>query len=162
MLTSIGLQVAVAGVVMVLPLLHPEAMPFRLETPKVLMPLMPKPPVPVEVQRESAASSSSVAIPSVTRAAVVTSRLPSLHPVVGDPPPLAAFGVGMRMTDGLPSGIGVLGGGNGPVVSVRAAKEQTGAVARFQGCVRGDAAGADSTGLSGDCEGCARGGVCRR
>src|SRR5882757_5807055 len=47
MLASIGLQVAVAGVVMVLPLLHPEAMPFRLEAPKVLMPLMPKPPLTV-------------------------------------------------------------------------------------------------------------------
>src|SRR6266550_3986912 len=62
MLASIGLQVAVAGVVMVLPLLHPEAMPFRLEAPKVVMPLMPKPPVPVVVERESAASSSSSAI----------------------------------------------------------------------------------------------------
>ena len=42
-------------------------MPFRLEAPRVLVPLMPKPPVPVVVERESAASSSSVAIPSVTR-----------------------------------------------------------------------------------------------
>jgi protein TonB len=118
MLASIGLQVAVAGVVMVLPLLHPEAMPFRFEAPKVVMPLMPKPPVPVVVERESAASSSSVAIPSVTRAEVTT-FLPSLHPVVGDPPPLAAFGNEMRMTGTLPNGIGVLGIGPGPVVSVR-------------------------------------------
>jgi protein TonB len=125
MLASIGLQVAVAGVVMVLPLLHPEAMPFRFEAPKVVMPLMPKPPVPVEVERQSAVSSSSVAIPSVTRAEV-TNFLPSLHPVVGDPPPLAPFGSEMRMTDALPSGIGVLGIGPGPVVSVRPAKEQTG------------------------------------
>ena len=120
MLASIGLQVAVAGVVMVLPLLHPEAMPFRLEAPKVLMPLMPKPPVPVVVERESAASSSSVAIPSVTRE-VVRSLLPSLNPVVGDPPPLARFGAGTRMTDALPDGIGV-GGGKGPVVSVTPAR----------------------------------------
>jgi protein TonB len=51
--------------------------------------------------------------------------LPGLHPVVGDPPPLAPFGVGLRMADALPGGIGV-GGGSGPVVSVRPAKEQTG------------------------------------
>ncbi len=121
MLASIGLQVAVAGVVMVLPLLHPEAMPFRLEAPKVVMPLMPKPPVPVVVERESAASSSSAAIPSVTRPEVVTTLLPSLHPVVGDPPPLAPFGDRMGMPDGLPGGIGV-GGGKGPVVSVRPAR----------------------------------------
>ena len=50
MLASISLQVAVAGVVMVLPLLHPEAIPFRVEAPKVVMPLMPKPPVPVVVE----------------------------------------------------------------------------------------------------------------
>jgi protein TonB len=117
MLASIGLQVAVAGVVMVLPLLHPEAMPFRLEAPKVLMPLMPKPPVPVVVERESAASSFSLAIPSVS----LTPTLPSLHPVVGDPPPLAAIGSGMRMTDALPGGIGA-GDGHEPVVSVAPAR----------------------------------------
>ncbi len=116
MLASIGLQVAVAGVVMVLPLLHPEALPFRLEAPKVVMPLMPKPPVPVVVERESAASSSNVAIPSVMRP-----LLPGLHPVVGDPPPVAPFGVGMRMMNALPDGIGV-GGGNGPAVSVAPAR----------------------------------------
>jgi protein TonB len=121
MLASIGLQVAVAGVVMVLPLLHPEAMPFRFECPPVLMPLMPKPPVPVVVRQVSAASSSSVAIPSVTRPEVGRAMLLSLHPVVGDPPPLAPFGSGMRMTDGLPSGIGV-GDGHGPVVSVAPAR----------------------------------------
>jgi protein TonB len=116
MLASIGLQVAVAGVVMVLPLLHPEAMPFRLEAPKVLMPLMPKPPVPVVVERESAASSSSSTISSVMRP-----LLPGLHPVVGDPPPLAVIGNGMRMTDVLPGGIGA-GVGHGPVVSVAPAR----------------------------------------
>ena len=43
-LASVGLQVAIASVVIVLPLLHPEALPFRRDAPKVLMPLMPKPP----------------------------------------------------------------------------------------------------------------------
>jgi periplasmic protein TonB len=120
MLASIGLQVAVAGVVLVLPLLHPEAMPFRFEAPKVLMPLVPKPPVPVVVERESSASSSSVTIPSVTRTEVTT-FLPSLHPVAGDPPPLAPFGSEMRMTGALPSGIGV-GNESGPTVSVAPAR----------------------------------------
>jgi protein TonB len=120
MLASIGLQVAVAGVVMVLPLLHPEVMPFRLEAPKVVMPLMPKPPVPVVVERESAASASSLAIPGMTRPALLPSLLPNLHPIVGDPP-LAPIGSGMRMTDGLPGAIGV-GDGSGPVVSVAPAR----------------------------------------
>jgi periplasmic protein TonB len=119
MLASIGLQVAVAGVVLVLPLLHPEAMPFRLEAPKVLMPLLPKPPVPVVVERASAASSSSVAMPSETQTASLTPTLPSIRPVVGDPP-LAVIGSGMRMTDALPGGI--VGSGSGPVVSLAPAR----------------------------------------
>jgi protein TonB len=115
MVASISLQFAVAGVVMVLPLLHPEVMPFRMEAPKVVMPLMPKPPVPVAVERESV-SSSSVAVPEVMRADAGRSVLPSLHPLVGDPPPLAPFRAGIGMPDGLPVGIGV--GGSGPAVAV--------------------------------------------
>jgi protein TonB len=117
MVGSIALQLSFLSVVMVLPLLHPEGLPFRVDAPRVLVPLMPKPPAPVVVERESAASSSSVAIPSVTGPEAATSRLPSLHAVVGDPP-LAPIGVGMRMTDALPDGIRGSGGGHGPVVSV--------------------------------------------
>ena len=120
MLASIGLQVAVAGVVMVLPLLHPEAIPFRAEAPKVVMPLMPKPPLPVVMERESA-SSSSVAIPGVMRPEVERGVLPSLNPVVGDPAPVAPFGVGIGMPGALPDGISA-GGGKGPVVSVAPAR----------------------------------------
>src|SRR5258705_234446 len=50
MLASIGLQVAVEGVVMVLPLLHPEGMPFRLVVPNVAMAPFPEAPVPVVVE----------------------------------------------------------------------------------------------------------------
>jgi protein TonB len=118
MLMSIGLQVSVAGVVMVLPLLHPEAMPFRFEAPKVVMPLMPKPPLPVVVERQSAASGSSVAIPSETRELIA--RLPGRDGAAKDSPPLMPFGDGMKMTAALPVGIGL--GGNGPAVSVAPAR----------------------------------------
>jgi len=116
MLTSIGLQVAVAGVVMVLPLLHPEAMPFRLEAPKVVMPLIPKPPVPVVVERQTAASSSSV--PMVPRMMLpsIPMLLQGRDATANDAPPLIPFADRMRMTDTLQIGIGV--GGNGPAVSV--------------------------------------------
>jgi len=115
MLASIGLQVAVAGVVMVLPLLHPEGISFRLEAPKVVMPLMPKPPAPVVVERESAASSSSFS--RVAIAEVARPLLPGLHPIIGEPPPVVTFGSGMEMPGALPDGIRT-GGGNGPAVSV--------------------------------------------
>jgi protein TonB len=119
MLASIGLQVAVAGGVIALPLLHPEGMPFRVEAPKVVMPLMPKHPVPVVVERESAASGSSFS--RVAIAEVARPLLPGLHPMIGDAPPVAPLGPGMGLPDGLPAGIGV-GGGNGPVVSVAPAR----------------------------------------
>ena len=135
MLASMGLQVAVAGVVMVLPLLHPEAMPFRLEAPKVVMPLMPKPPVPVVVERESAVSSSSVAIPSVMGPSIAT-RLPGRDASPNDAPPVATFGDGMRMSDGLPGEIGV-GGGTGPVVSVAPARARVAPLPVSTGVLQG-------------------------
>jgi periplasmic protein TonB len=118
LLASIGLQVAVAGVVMVLPLLHPEALPFRDESPRLLMPLMLKRPVPVaQAQRAPSASSSSMAATSTTRPLIA-----SLSPTdASEVPQLAPFGSRIRMGDGFPMGIGT-GDGHGPVVSVAAAK----------------------------------------
>jgi periplasmic protein TonB len=112
-LASIGLQGAIVGVVITLPLLHPEALPFRLEAPKVVMPLMPKPPVPVaQVQRESSASSASMAAQ------------------------LASFGNRMGMPDGLPGGIGV-GDGHGPAVSVAPTKAPVSSIHVSTGVFKG-------------------------
>jgi periplasmic protein TonB len=120
MLGSIGLQIAVAGVVIALPLLHPEALPFRMEAPKVLTPLMPRPAVPAERVERATASSVSAAVPVTTRTLILSiSR--SRDRDVGDAPPLAPFGPGMRMSDGSPIGVGA-GDAHGPVVSVAAAK----------------------------------------
>jgi protein TonB len=135
MLASIGLQGVLAGVVMMLPLLHPEALPFRLEAPKVVMPLVPKPPVPVVIERESAASSSSVALPGVARE-LARSLLPSLHPVIGDPPPLAQFGNTMGMPDGLPSALGT-GDEHGPAVSVAPTKAPASSIHVSTGVFKG-------------------------
>lgn len=116
-LASVGLQVAVAGVVITLPLLHPEALPSRLEAPKVLMPLLSKPPVPVvPAQREASPSPSSMAAPSTARPLIAT-LLPGRDASSTDSPQLPLFGNGMRMPDGLPSGI-ALGDGHGPSVTV--------------------------------------------
>ena len=116
---SIGLQVAAAGVVMVLPLLHPEMLPFHVEAPKVLMPLMPRHPVPVVMQREVSASALSIsATTNAVPSAMLHSILPGLHPVVGDPPVLGPIGDGMGRADGVPFGVGV---GPGPAVSVKPA-----------------------------------------
>jgi len=119
-LASVGLQIAVAGVVIALPLLHPEAVPFRLEEPKVWMPPMPRPPVPVvQVRSKSpSSSSSSVEAPIATRPLIET-LVPDRQTATSDPPPLTPFGNGMAMSDGPLNGVGIaVGDGHLPVVSV--------------------------------------------
>jgi periplasmic protein TonB len=118
---SVALQAALAAVVIVLPLLHPESLPFRMDPPKVLMPLMRKPPVPVVETRPMEASPSSVAMPGVTRTPMLPSLLPGLNPVVEGPPALGPISNGVSMGDSLPGpGLGD-GRGHGPTVSVRPA-----------------------------------------
>jgi periplasmic protein TonB len=119
-LASIGLQAAIAGVVITLPLLHPEALPFHLEAPKVVAPLMPKPIVPVVTASAASASSSSMAMPSTTRPLIAT-LLPGRDAPADAPPSLAPFGGGMGAPDGLPSGLGI-GDGHGPAVTVAPVK----------------------------------------
>ncbi len=119
MVGSIALQLGLLSVVMVLPLLHPEGMPFRVEAPRVLVPLMPKPPVRVEqVQQASEASSSSLPAETATRPLILTPMLPGRSTDVGEAPPIAPLGSGAAMTGGLPDGIADFGSGHGPVVSV--------------------------------------------
>jgi protein TonB len=116
-LASIGLQVAVAGVVIAVPLFHPEALPFHLDAPRVLVPLMPNPPVVVERVSSASSSSASATAPSVTRRLIFSQS--SGVAAANEAPPLAAFSGGMGMRDGLPSGIVV---GIGPGVSVVSVK----------------------------------------
>jgi protein TonB len=126
MVGSIALQLGFLSVVMVLPLLHPEGMPFRLDAPRVLVPSMPKPPVRVEqVQRVNEGSASSLPAEMATRPLILTPMLPSRGTEVSESPAMVPFGSGMRMTDGLPGGIGV-GDEHGPVVSMRPATESAG------------------------------------
>ena len=121
MVGSIALQLGFLSVVMLLPLLHPEGLPFHVDAPRVLVPLIPNPPVRVEqVQRMSGASASNVALPGVAPSATMPSLLPSLHPVEGDQPVLGPIGGRMTMGNGLPGGIG-LDDGHRPMVSVRPA-----------------------------------------
>jgi periplasmic protein TonB len=130
---SIGLQVMVASVVIVLPLMHPEMLPFHMETPKVLVPVMPKPPVPVQVERISSAASSAEAV-SVTRLPIVPSLFPTSKPVVDDAPPVGLIGPGMGMRDGVPVGIGV---GGGPAVGMTPMKTAVGPVHVSTGVLQG-------------------------
>jgi periplasmic protein TonB len=114
---SAALQVSLAAVVIALPLLHPEALPFHMDSPKVLMPLIPKPPLPV-VQAEQAPSGapSSFAPPVETRALIFT-HTTGIATAANEGPMLAPIGVGMGGPPGVPGGLDI-GEGHGPAVSV--------------------------------------------
>jgi protein TonB len=111
MLASLGLQLVVAGVFITLPLLHPEALPFRYETPKVSTPLMPKPPVRVRVEQ---VSSSGMTASSSSRP-LIFSKFPGRDTTSSDAPALLPLGSVMTGTGSLPSGFDE---GPGPVVTV--------------------------------------------
>ena len=116
MLGSMGLQATIVGVVITLPLLHPEALPFHVEAPKVVVPLMPKPPVMVRVETAASASAGATAL-IPTRPMIFPSLLSNRGLAMTDVPPLVPIGPGMGTADGLPNGIGV-SDGHGPAVTV--------------------------------------------
>jgi periplasmic protein TonB len=117
---SMGLQFVVAGLVVALPLLHPEAVSFETEAPKMLLPLPPKPYTPpTRVQRITEAASSA-ALPEVSRPAIISALPPSRNASANEEPSLFTPGNGMGMGSALPGGI-LEGGGGGPHPSVSAA-----------------------------------------
>jgi periplasmic protein TonB len=116
-LASISLQFAVAAVVIALPLLHPEALPFHADAPKMLLPLTPRPPVPVVRVERASAASTSLAAPSMVRQLTMPPLLPSRDMASSEAPTLAPIGAGMGMHDGIPGGIAPGESGHGPNVS---------------------------------------------
>jgi periplasmic protein TonB len=121
---SAAVQVSLAAVVIALPLLHPEALPFHMDAPKVLMPVIPKPLPVVETERVPSGSASSFAPPVETRALIFT-QTTGIATATNDGPMLAPIGVGMGGPPGMPDGLGI-GEGHGPAVSVVTPKPQAG------------------------------------
>jgi periplasmic protein TonB len=114
---SIALQFAVAGFVIALPLLHPEALPSSIEAPKILLPLLPKPPAPpLQVQRLTE-SAASVAVAAPSQPAIPSKLLPGRGVAAVDEPSLLSPG-SMGIRDGLPIGIGAGEAGPHPSVSI--------------------------------------------
>lgn len=118
-IASVSLQCALAGLVIALPLLHPEALSYRIDSPRVLVPLPPKPPVPVvRVQHVSTSSDApSVPQPALGRTMARPLFLPSLDTSAGDAPPMTPVHFGSGVSDGLPNGLGI-GEGHGSAIIV--------------------------------------------
>jgi len=117
-LASISLQFAFAAIVIALPLLHPEALPFHEDVPKLLLPLPSKPPVPVVHAERASTTSASIATASAVRTMVMPNLLPSRGAATNDPPPLAPIGTGRGMRDGIPDVVGSSDGAHGPIVTL--------------------------------------------
>ena len=121
---SVGLQCLIAGVIVLVPILRPEALPFRALAPMVVVPVLKKPPVVVERRPEMAARASSVALPSMM-AATRVAVLPSMRPI--DVNEGAGVAVPSNLAMGAPgdasSLLGVVSTG-GPRVTVAPAKKQ--------------------------------------
>ena len=116
---SMSLQLTIAGLVIAFPLLHPQAVSFEIEAPKMLLPLPPKPHAPpVRVQRITEAASNA-AFSDVPRPAILSTLSAETNTSVSEEPALLAPGSGIAMPSGLPGGI--LGGGSHPSVSVGSA-----------------------------------------
>jgi protein TonB len=116
---SMSLQFVVAGLVVALPLLHPEAVSFEIEAPKMLLPLPPKPHAPpARVQRIAQAAPNSD-LPDVSRPVIISTLSPGTNISVSEEPSLLAPANEMGMRSELPGGILELGsGGPHPSVSV--------------------------------------------
>jgi protein TonB len=125
MLGSLALQCAVCGLLIVLPLLHPERLALRVTSLPVLAPLPPKPPVHVErAQAASAASSTSVPVSTVVGPISLTSQLPSRNPSADEAPVITS--VGMAMPNSIPAVMGTGGEGDASRISVTPARPAIG------------------------------------
>jgi protein TonB len=122
---SVGLQCLIAGTMVLVPILRPEALPFRGLAPVVIVPVLKRPPVVVEHRQEVATRSSSVALPSAM-AATRVAVLPSMRPIDLGPDPGVSVPsnlMGMALAGGgggLPGDVGSAG----PRVTVATPKKQ--------------------------------------
>jgi len=112
---SLSLQCGVAAAIVALPLLHPEALPFRLDAPKVTLPLKPL-PRPIQRVDASHTASASPSTPATGHPFTGPTVIPTLLSNTTDAPPATGpIGTGMGDSSALPDGLGV---STGPGVRV--------------------------------------------
>ena len=112
---SIVFQFGIAGLLVAVPLLHPEALPMLVDVPRLALPVPPPPPVRVEA--ETAESASAMSVPAMRPAAVehVQGTLTRAMGVEPGPEPMVT---GIHMGSAIPGGAIVGIGPGGPSVSV--------------------------------------------
>jgi protein TonB len=112
---SIVFQFGIAGLLVAVPLLHPEVLPMLVDVPRLALPVTPPPPVRVEA--ETAESASAMSVPAVRPAAVEHVQGTLTRPMGVEPGPEPMV-TGIHMGSAIPGGA-ILGiGPGGPSVSV--------------------------------------------
>ncbi len=113
-----GLQFAIASLIIALPLIHPERLAFQINPPRLLMPLPAKPPVPVERVQASSAS-SAMAAPIAIQQRSAPSILTNLFPRQNDDAPsLSPLPFVMGAADGVPRAVGIGDATRGPHIAI--------------------------------------------
>ena len=133
-LTSITLQSAIVAIIIVLPMLHPQALPFYTKAPTVLLPIQPKRVVRADNAATTATSSAALSTPS--RSALMPPLLPSQTIAHNDAPAFATI-EGMRAGDAFPTALGTGMATRGPSVFLVPAHPPAGPVNISSGVSQG-------------------------
>lgn len=120
-LGSLTFQLAVAGLLIAIPLVRPQALPTVSVAPQLELPLPMKPPVPVVQTRTAGGSATTMSVPAAAPQIAATQRFVFPRPGdLSDPgAPVSLLPIGMG-TDGMGSlaALSAVGSGPGPGVSV--------------------------------------------
>ena len=120
-LGSLTIQLAVAGLLLAIPLVRPEVLPVLGVAPQVEMPLPVKPPVPVVQQaRPAGGTASGMSAPAATTPANATQQLlfPRPGTMIDPGAPVSTLPIGMGPGAGNLASVIAVGSGPGPGVAV--------------------------------------------
>ena len=121
-LGSLTFQLAVAGLLIAIPLVRPQALPTFSTAPQLELPLPMRAPVPVVQTRTAGGSATTMSVPAAAPQMAATQRFVFPHPGDLNAGPAPAFDPNLRMGMGEPDGgtsvLRAFGPGSGPAVSV--------------------------------------------
>lgn len=125
-LGSITFQCALAGLLIAVPLLRPQALPTISDAPHLSLPLLQKPPVE-QVQRKASAATTAISVPAASAAAAsaATGTAVWLRPGSLTDGPAPPFDANLRMSEAGPGPLGIAslpGVATGPGVVVERAR----------------------------------------
>jgi protein TonB len=115
---SLTLQCSLAAATITLPLLHPEALPFHIDPPKIMLPLKPV-PLPVSRAETSDTASSTRPASSTARAFTQPTLITPLSQATSEAPPATnLIGTGMGDPNGISNALVSSKSGSGTLVSI--------------------------------------------